>query len=107
MRPKRVPVQVVVHDDVAVLEVQALRHDIRGDEDVDLGVTLPNEVRVRLRREARRHESLALVGPVDDLDGALHAPTDLDVEILGGVRVLREDEALPRELSVEAPEELL
>ena len=87
--------EIVVHDHVAVLQVQALGHHIGGDQDVDFLFIPDFDMWVGQRREPGRHAGLALVGAVDRLDvRALSAGVDVLVEILGRVGVLAEDQHL-------------
>src|SRR4030067_1945813 len=85
----RVPVQVLVLDLVAVLEIEAFGKDICGDEDSYLrtGVCI---FRIRLRREPGDNPTFVWIVTVDDLDiFPLVSRVQIPVKVLCCVLILR------------------
>ena len=95
-KPDGIPVQVVVDDLVAVLEIQSFRQNIRGHNRRQLAFTgLKSIFRIGSGREPSHHARLALVAAVDDLDVvALAAGIQILEQVTRRVGVLGEDEAL-------------
>ena len=62
-----VPVQVVVDDVVAVLQVEALGEDVGGDQGVDFRQSGQRELGIRFGRKTGDDLGFAFVAAVDDV----------------------------------------